>query len=76
MASLRAAINAKCVECCAGSKAEVKRCAITSCPLWEIRPFQRRDRKETAGPMPDGLRRWREQKVTQIAVPNWGGAEA
>lgn len=65
--SLRAAINAKCVECCCGSKVEVKRCAITACPLWEVRPFQPKQRHKSGGPVPDGLRRWMREKVTQIA---------
>lgn len=42
MASLRSAINAKCIDCCCGQKAEVRRCAIESCSLWPVRPFRAR----------------------------------
>lgn len=31
------AIRAKCVECCAGSLAEVRRCKLYDCPLWPWR---------------------------------------
>ena len=32
-----AIVRAKCVDCCNGSRAEVKRCATTDCPLWPLR---------------------------------------
>jgi len=38
--SLRLAINAKCWECSNESRVEVKRCHITGCPLWAVRPWQ------------------------------------
>jgi len=31
------AIRAKCLDCCGGSRAEVKRCANEDCPLWPYR---------------------------------------
>jgi len=31
------AIRAKCLDCCGGSRAEVKRCANEDCPLWPFR---------------------------------------
>ena len=31
------AIRAKCVDCSGGVLAEVRRCAITDCPLWHFR---------------------------------------
>jgi hypothetical protein len=43
-ASLRAAINAKCRDCCydplAGGKwrEQISRCPCTDCPLWPVRP--------------------------------------
>ncbi len=40
--SLRAAINARCIDCCAWQKAEVHKCPAMSCPLWAVRPYQRR----------------------------------
>ena len=32
----RPAVELKCLECCAWDRTEVKRCAITSCPLWAL----------------------------------------
>ena len=31
------AIRAKCIDCCCGSRFEVKMCPITDCPLYEYR---------------------------------------
>lgn len=31
------AIRAKCLDCCCGNSAEVRRCEITTCPLWIYR---------------------------------------
>lgn len=31
------AIRLKCIDCCAGNMAEVRRCPATSCPLWRYR---------------------------------------
>jgi hypothetical protein len=42
--SLRAAINARCCDCCAWQKAEVHKCTAYSCPLWKVRPYQRRQK--------------------------------
>jgi hypothetical protein len=39
--SLRAAINAKCYYCCGNQRLEVTLCAMTDCPLWNVRPWQR-----------------------------------
>ena len=38
------AMRAKCLDCCGGSKQEVKLCEITDCPLWTYR-FGKRPRK-------------------------------
>lgn len=57
MPSLRAAINAKCVECCCGSKAEVRRCEIETCPLWPVRPFQKKDPNKPKRPQPAHLKK-------------------
>ena len=35
--TLRKATRLKCLECCAGSAPEVKRCQITDCTLWPYR---------------------------------------
>jgi len=35
------AIRAKCIDCCCGSRHEVKLCTAVKCPLWEYR-FGRR----------------------------------
>lgn len=31
------AIRLKCLDCCCGNSAEVRRCPITKCPLWRYR---------------------------------------
>lgn len=31
------AIRAKCIDCCCGQAAEVRRCHIKRCPLWRFR---------------------------------------
>lgn len=31
------AIRLKCIDCCAGQSAEVRKCPATSCPLWRYR---------------------------------------
>lgn len=31
------AIRLKCLDCCAGQSAEVRRCPATNCPLWRYR---------------------------------------
>ena len=40
--SLRAAIDAKCIDCMAYQQAEVKKCPSNACPLWNVRPYQPR----------------------------------
>ena len=40
------AIRSRCIDCCAGNKAEVRRCVAVKCALWHLRmgtnPFQSR----------------------------------
>lgn len=31
------AIRAKCLDCCCGNSAEVRRCPVQACPLWVFR---------------------------------------
>ena len=31
------AIRLKCIDCCCGNTAEVRKCPATSCPLWRFR---------------------------------------
>lgn len=31
------AIRDKCIDCCAGSQAEVRKCPVATCPLWRFR---------------------------------------
>lgn len=31
------AIRLKCLDCCCGNNAEVRRCELTNCPLWRYR---------------------------------------
>jgi hypothetical protein len=35
--SRAAAIRANCLDCCGDNAAEVRRCAVLSCPLWPFR---------------------------------------
>ena len=39
-------IRAKCIDCCCGNAAEVRKCTVTDCPLWPFRmgrnPFHAR----------------------------------
>lgn len=32
-----AAIRAKCLDCCQGSKGEVRKCVVFGCPVWPMR---------------------------------------
>jgi hypothetical protein len=34
--SYRAAVELKCLECCAWERPEAQRCAMNSCPLWAL----------------------------------------
>jgi len=45
-ASLRAAINAQCIECVCWQREEVRLCTSLACPLWAVRPYQ--DSPQTA----------------------------
>ncbi len=38
--SLRAAINAFCLQCCAYQRKEVTLCTALSCALWAVRPYR------------------------------------
>ena len=46
-ASPRAAIKAKCLECCSYERETIKSCTCFSCPLWLYRPYQ----SETESPL-------------------------
>lgn len=39
-----AAIQLKCLDCCAWQAREVRRCAIRDCALWSFRPYQEKSR--------------------------------
>lgn len=39
--SLRAAVNAKCQDCCNWQRKEIENCLITTCPLHPYRPYQK-----------------------------------
>jgi len=49
------AIRAKCIECCNGNAAEVRKCVCCDCPLWPLR----------MGTQPKGLRVARSQDDAQ-----------
>ena len=40
------AVRAKCLDCCCGNTAEVRKCVATDCPLWPLRlgsnPFRKK----------------------------------
>jgi hypothetical protein len=64
--STLAVIRAKCLDCCAGNKAEVRRCAMIDCPAWAYRmgsnPFRHRrltpeQRAEQARRLRDAVKR-------------------
>ncbi len=38
--SLRASINAQCLECCGCQSIEVALCTDLGCPLWSVRPYR------------------------------------
>lgn len=39
--SLRAAVNAQCLECVCWKKNEIKHCTDIACPLYAVRPYRR-----------------------------------
>ena len=41
--SLRLAVNARCWDCSAEQKLEVKLCPCTNCPLYSVRPYQKKN---------------------------------
>jgi hypothetical protein len=53
--SLMRVIRAKCLDCSAGSRLEVRACAAVRCALWPYRmgrnPFKRRKRAENPAPI-------------------------
>jgi len=38
--SLRAAINAKCIDCCNFDTIQIKYCPCAECSLWQYRPYK------------------------------------
>ena len=44
--SLKAAVKLHCIQCSGGSKSEVKQCGITSCPLWNFRPYKMAEQQQ------------------------------
>ena len=38
--SQKAAIGAKCVDCCCQQESEVAACTCVECPLWDYRPYK------------------------------------
>jgi len=41
--SMKAAIHAKCLDCCCWQNTEVRECTIVTCPLYLYRPLAKRD---------------------------------
>lgn len=44
-----AAIKAKCLDCTLDTREEVRNCEAYLCPLWAVRPYQRKDSVDLAG---------------------------
>lgn len=48
--SIGKAVRAKCIDCCGGNQAEVRKCVSTTCPLWPFRmrsnPFREKPSEE------------------------------
>lgn len=42
------AIRAKCLDCCCGNSAEVRRCPADQCPLWRYRMGSEKKAQELA----------------------------
>lgn len=38
--SLRACVNAQCLDCVAGQSREIRLCTDLACPLWAMRPYR------------------------------------
>ena len=43
--SLTNAIRCKCLDCACWQTEEVKNCETITCPLWKLRPYQKKDKK-------------------------------
>ena len=48
--SLRAAINAQCLECVQWERVEVRLCTSLACPLYGVRPYQGSSKTPSEGP--------------------------
>jgi hypothetical protein len=40
---MRAAIDAKCADCMCWQNTEIKTCDVVTCPLWQYRPFSKKN---------------------------------
>ena len=40
--SLRAAIDAHCLECLGLDRKAIRECTCPACPIWEVRPYQKK----------------------------------
>ena len=49
--SRKKAVREKCIDCCGGNRAEVRRCPATHCPLWAFRMGA--EIKDTDNDLPD-----------------------
>ena len=47
-ASLRAAVDAHCLECCWLDRQAIRECTATACGLWNVRPYQKKRKGEAA----------------------------
>ncbi|MBN2594855.1 MAG: hypothetical protein JXA81_15215 [Sedimentisphaerales bacterium] len=56
--SLRAAINAQCLECVSWHVKEIRNCTDFACPLYAVRPYQERPQN------------WRDGRVSGVESKN------
>ena len=47
--SLRAGVNARCLDCCAWQRTEVRDCPADDCPLYPYRPYQAKRSQKNRG---------------------------
>lgn len=38
-------VKLKCLDCCCFDKTEVTKCTTITCPLWEVRPYQKKEKE-------------------------------
>jgi hypothetical protein len=60
------AIRAKCLDCCCGNAAEVRKCTATDCPLWPFRLGSNPFRKKST--LSEGDKQRRAAQLSRISA--------